>query len=117
MRRFFPLFALLVVGCGPIGEDTKDATAIARVEQLLTCAKAWSSRNEGGKLESLDVLTQYAEEGDRALIDPWGQKFQFRYVNDPETETERLVIWTTEPRSGKVIAAPRQLAPLVEPAN
>ncbi len=117
MRHVFPLFALLVVGgCSPLA-TTKADIAAAKAEDLLVYAKVWSARNEEQKLNSLEPLREYAEDGEKALTDPWGQRFQCRYVTDPETETERLVIWTTEPRTGKVIAAPRQLAHLVEVGN
>ena len=115
MRRIFPLFALLVVGC--IYPQTKTDAAAVKAEQLLVYAKTWSNRNDGQKLESLDVLIQYAEEGERAIIDPWGQTFRFSYVIEPETQEERLVIWTTEPKSGRVVAVPRQLASLVDPSK
>lgn len=118
MRHVFPLFALLVIGCDPFaGSDTKYSAAAVKAEHLLVYAKSWSARNEERNLQSLEPLREYSEDGEKALFDPWGEKYQFRYVLDPDTETERLVIWTTEPRSGKVIAAPRQLAHLVEPAN
>lgn len=119
MSRVFPLLALLVVGCDGFLDltSTKHSGAAVKAENLLVYAKSWSARNEEKNLESLEPLREYAEDGEQALTDPWGQQFQFRYVLDPETETERLVIWTTEPRSGQVIAAPRHLAPLVGTRN
>lgn len=118
MRHVFPLLAFAVVGCAPLltFDNPKEDAAIAKAEILLVYAKTWSARNEK-KLDSLEPLRQYAEDGEKALIDPWGQMFHFCYVTEPETQAERLVIWTTEPRTGKVIAAPRQLAHLVEVGN
>ena len=115
MRRIFPLFALLLVGCMFHGE-TKYEAAEVKAEALLVYGKTWSARNEK-KLEDIDVLAQYAEDGEQAIFDPWNQQFQFSYVIEPETQKERLVIWTTEPKSGRVIAAPRQLASLVDPSK
>jgi hypothetical protein len=119
VRHVFPLLALVTAGCAPLltFDDPREAAAVAKAEELLVYANHHASRTDGLPLEDLDVLAQYAADGEKALTDPWGQKFKFRYVFDQATETERLVIWATEPRSGKVIAAPRQFAPLVETAN
>lgn len=120
MRHVFPLFALAFVGCAPfftLGENTKSDAAIVKAETLLTAAKAYSIKNDDKKLESLDDLTSYCEDGEKALLDPWGKPFQFKYVNDPETETERIIIWTTDPQSGRIIASPQHLAPLIDHPN
>lgn len=117
MRRTIPLIALLVVGCQPDFGETKADTAATEAMYLQNLAKTHAVRNDDMKLESLDVLAQYSVDGEKALTDPWGQKFQFKYVVEPETQDERLVIWTVEPKTGKVIAAPRQLAHLVGPSN
>jgi hypothetical protein len=119
MRRFLPFLAVLAVGCSSafqVVDDRKADAAAVKAEQLQTYAKTHAARN-GDTLESLDALATYSGEGETALDDPWGQKFQFRYVADPETQTERLVIWTVVPETGVVIAAPRQLAHLVGPSN
>lgn len=113
MRRIFPLLVLFLAGCAFDFSETKESAAAAKAEQLLVYGKTWSARNEQ-KLEKIDALAAYAEDGERAVIDPWGQTFQFCYVTEPETQKERLVIWTAEPQTGRVIAAPRQLAPLIE---
>lgn len=112
MRRIFPLITLLLVGCAFEDGDTKWSAAAAKAEQLLVYSKTWSSRNEK-KLETIDDLAHYAEDGEWAVIDPWGQQFRFCYVTEPETQKERLVVWTTDPE-GRIIAAPRQFAELID---
>jgi hypothetical protein len=108
------LALLVIVGCNPLLATTKADIAAAKAEVLLAYAKTWSTRNQEQKLNSLEPLREYAEDGEQPLIDPWGQLYQFRYVLDPETGTERLVIWTKDPNSGNAIAAPRQLVHVVE---
>ena len=119
MRHVFPLLVLfLVVGCGALdGSDTKEAVAIVKAEQLQKCAKSYLAKHDGEKVETLDSLAEYADDGEQALLDPWGRRFQFRYVVDPETQLERLVIWTVEPKTGRVIAAPPHLATHIPTAN
>ena len=118
MRRAVPLLLLLVVGCGSlVGSDTKEAVAIVKAEQLQKCAKSYLTKHDGEKVESLDSLAEYADDGDKALLDPWGQPFHFRYVVDPETQLEQLVIWTVVPKTGHVIAAPPHLVSQVPAAN
>ncbi len=117
MRRVFPLLVLVVVGCGALdATDTKEAAAVVKAEKLQTCAKSYLAKHDE-KLDSLGTLAEFAADGEQALIDPWGQAFQFRYVVEPESQVERLVIWTVEPKSGRVLAAPSHLAPLVSPTN
>ena len=116
MRRVFPLLVLVAVGCGSFdADDTKEAAAVVKAEQLQTCAKSYQTKHDD-KLDSLDALAEYTS-GEQALLDPWGQPFQFRYVVEPESQVERLVIWSVSPKSGRVLAAPSHLAPLVSPPN
>ena len=117
MRRVIPLLMLVAVGCGSFdATDTKEAAAVVKAEQLQTCAKTYQTKHEE-KLDSLATLAEYTADREQALLDPWGQAFQFRYVVEPESQTERLVIWTVAPKSGRVLAAPPHLAPLISPPN
>jgi hypothetical protein len=117
VRKAVPLLLFLVIGCGSFdADDTKEAAAVVKAEQLQTCAKSYLAKHDE-KLGSLDPLAEYAADGEQALLDPWGQPFQFRYVIDPETQLERLVIWTVAPKSGRVLAAPPHLAKQVSAAN
>lgn len=118
MRRAFPLLILLAVGCGSLdGSDTKESVAVVKAEQLQQCAKSYQAKHEGGRVDSLDRLVEYADDGEQALLDPWGRPFQFCYLIDPQSQLERLVIWTVEPKTGRVIAAPAHLAAHVSTAN
>ena len=117
MHRVFPWLVLVAVGCGSFdADDTKEAAAVVKAEQLQTCAKTYQTKHDD-KLDSLDALAEYTADREQALTDPWGQAYQFRYVVEPESQTERLVIWTVAPKSGRVLAAPAHLAPLISPPN
>lgn len=109
------LIVLVVVGCDPRNDfgDTKESAAAAKAEQLLTLAKTHVSREGGERLQDLTCLNQYSGDGEKGLLDPWGSDFHFSYVTDPDTQSERLVIWTVNPQSGKVVAAPHQFSDLV----
>lgn len=118
MRQLFPCLALLAVGCGVLdGSDAKESAAIVKAEQLQTCAKSYLSKHDGEKVDSLDPLVAYADDGERALLDPWGRPYQFAYVTDPGTQKDQLVIWTVVPKTGRVIAAPPHLSSQVPTTN
>lgn len=120
MRHLFPLFALALIGCAPLFDiegNAKTDLAVVKAEHLQTYAKTYSTRNDGKKVDTLDDLATYSEDGEKGLLDPWGQRYQFQYVTDPETGSERIVIWTVDPQSGRTIATPQHLAPLLAPPN
>ncbi|MFY7954441.1 MAG: hypothetical protein ACOVT5_18210, partial [Armatimonadaceae bacterium] len=109
--------AFALVGCDvlfPRSDGFRDVAA-AKAMDLEVYAKAWSARHYGVKVPELSELADYAEDGHRALIDPWGKQFRFCYVVEPETQAERFVVWTVHPKTGEVIAAPRELTRLVRP--
>ena len=118
MRYAYPLLLLLVIGCGVLdGSDAKESAAIVKAEQLQTCAKSYLTKHDGEKVDSLDALVEYADDGEQALLDPWGQAYQFAYVTDPGSEQEKLLIWTVVPKTGRVIAAPQHLSSQVPTTN
>jgi hypothetical protein len=120
VRHLFPLFALALIGCAPLFDiegNAKADLAVVKAEELQVYANAYSTRSDGKKLDTLDDLAAYSEDGEKGLLDPWGQRYQFQYVTDPETGSERIVIWTVDPQSGRTIAAPQHLAPLLAPPN
>jgi hypothetical protein len=123
VRRFLSLvaFALCaIIGCrNPVVEqldEAKEDNATVKAERLLMYARVHTVKHDE-PLTSIDALTQYAEKGDDVLSDPWGQKYQFTYVEDKGYPSPRIVIWTTHPKSGKVFAAPRELADKVKPGK
>jgi hypothetical protein len=91
VRHIFPLLAFALAGCAPLfnleGDARVDAAAL-KAEALVVYAKTYSTRHDDNKLESLDALATYSDDGEKALLDPWGRRFQFKYVTDPETESE-----------------------------
>jgi len=97
-------------------EDAKVDAARAKAEQLQVYAKTWMTRNDPAVIDSsnIDVLAQYAEEGERALYDPWNSKYQAQWMADPATGQQRLFIFTQyQSRSGQTFTygAPRTLEP------
>jgi len=95
-------------------DDDPEAISLAKAEQLQDYAKTYSSRNDK-RVEDLSDLARYAEEGSRAIIDPWGKRFRFLYVIDPKSGEERLIIWTVNPKTGKILAAPHEAAEWIGP--
>lgn len=94
-------------------EDAKVDAARSKAQQLQTYAKTWSTRNDGADLQAIDVLAQYAEDGPKALLDPWGNVYQFTYMEDPSTGTRRLFIYTQREANGGLMTygAPKDLEP------
>lgn len=119
MTRPLPLiaFALLtLVGCNPITdrlEAAKEDNATAKADYLLMCAKTRMVKYDE-PLSSMDQLKEFADGEKGAFTDPWGQPYQFKYLEDGNDSPPRLVIWTTHPKTGKVFAAPRELADKVQ---
>ena len=99
---------MLVVGCSPafqIVSDRKEDAAAVKAVQLQTVAKTHAIRNEDARLESLDELVQYAEEGEEALLDPWG--FPYQMVSKPgKGGFMQTYIWTVSPYTGKRLGHP-----------
>jgi len=90
------------------GGDGRD-DARQKTQQLLLYAKCHAERTGEREVNSLNPLAEYAVGGERALIGPWGQRFQFQYVEDKQAEHKLLVVWTVNPRSGKKIGSPEEL--------
>lgn len=94
-------------------EDAKVDAARTKAQQLQTYYKTWSTRNDGAPLEDISVLAQYAEDGQKALYDPWGNVYQFSYVDDANAGTQRLFIYTVRENNGVqyTYGAPKDLEP------
>lgn len=123
MRYVILVLVLLLVALGvaftlftfrPTGEGKAD-DARAKAEQLQVYAKVYSKWHDDKRVEDLADLTQYAEDGERAIYDPWGKKFRHLYVIDPKTGRERLIIWTVFPKTGEILAAPSEAAEWIGP--
>jgi general secretion pathway protein G len=97
-------------------EDAKVDAARAKANQLQTYAKAWQSKNDGQFITSdnIDLLANYAEDGEKALYDPWGGKYMAELRVDPLTGRERLYIYTQyQGRNGQVYeyGSPKDMEP------
>ena len=94
-------------------EDAKVDAARAKAEQLQIYAKTWMTRNDGQFPSDISVLAQYAEDGERALLDPWGGSYQITQVQDPMTGRPRVFIYTIHDNNGQqfTYGAPKTLEP------
>lgn len=94
-------------------EDAKVDAARAKAEQLQVYAKTWMTRNDNQIPQDISVLAQYAEDGERALQDPWGGYYQITEMQDPLTGRPRIFIFTTHESNGQTFTygAPRNLEP------
>ena len=90
-------------------EDAKIDTARASAQNLLTYAKTYEVKHGGDPFTDMTQLSEYADSGNRALLDPWQQQYQFTYKVDSLSCKERLFIYTVHKTTGQVIGAPREL--------
>ena len=91
-----------------------------KAQQLLLFLKTHEIRHpedfdvEGQFQGDIRVLSQYAEDGPRAVFDPWDtdgtRKFQVQYMRDPgRPDHLRAFVYTTRPNGGPLIGAPQEL--------
>ena len=91
-------------------DDAKVDTARNGATQLVSYAKVWTLKKDERLDESrIGELAAYAENGPRALLDPWQQPYILTYKVDAATGTERIFIYTTNPKTGEIIGSPREL--------
>jgi hypothetical protein len=85
-------------------EKEYEGKAASRANNLMTYAKTHSTRNDG-KAPKLEDLAKYADEGQKALTDPWG--FPYQMVTKPGKEGyTRTFVWTVSPYTGKKLGTP-----------
>lgn len=98
-------------------EDAKVDAARAKAEQLQVYARSWSAKNEGAQIstDTIMQLADYAEDGEKALYDPWGGTYRAEMQTDPNTGRPRLFIFCvyTSERSGQsfTYGAPKDMEP------
>lgn len=90
-------------------DDGNDDYARMAAMSLYEAAKAWGDKHENAELKDIDDLVPYLDKGEAGLLDPWGQKYQFKTAEDRHGRTQ-FVFWTTNPKTGKVVGWPRELA-------
>jgi len=86
-------------------EGAKEDNAKLNMQQLEQAAKAWSVKNYGVQLTNIGDLVVYLENGQSALVDPWGQPYQFRY-QQTDGVNERIIFFTTHGKTGVPIEWP-----------
>ena len=66
--------------------------------------KAYSLKNSGNDPRSLNDIVDFLEQGKEAILDPWGQTYQFKSeeVEEEGKKRERHFIWTKNPHSEKL---------------
>ncbi len=92
-------------------KGAKEDKARQQMMNLSLAEKAWSLKNSGNQLQGGDIspLADFLEQGQSALIDPWGQMFQVQYVasqNSTGTTNQRAVFSTTNMDNGQQIVFP-----------
>lgn len=119
MRRCLFVLVLVCAGCDPVldGGNTRDDLAWVKAEELTRYARTHAARNGGERVERLADLVPYSTDGEAALLDPWGQQYQFKYVAGEEGGDERLVVWTVNPKTGKTICYPRGFEDRIGPGG
>lgn len=86
-------------------EKEYEDRAAMKAGTLRAVANTWSAKNEGKVPPKLEVLAEYAEEGTKALTDPWGYPYQMVLAADKDGRN-RLHIWTVSPYTGKKLGTP-----------
>ena len=92
-------------------KGAKEDKAKQQMMNLSLAEKAWSLKNSGNQLQNGDItpLADFLEQGQSALMDPWGQMFQVEYVqtqNSTGTTNFRAVFSTTNMDNGQRIMFP-----------
>jgi general secretion pathway protein G len=86
-------------------DDAKESKAKLDMKTLETVFEAYTARNGGTPPQSLAELVPDLKQGQAALIDPWGNPYQFQAV---ETEVgPRVQFFTTTP-DGKTVVWPEK---------
>lgn len=100
---------VLCLGTLKMDGTTKDDYARMNAMALFEAAKSWADKHEEAELTDIDELVPYLDRGEDGLLDPWGQKYQLKTVEDHRGRP-KLVFWTTNPKTGKVLGWPKELA-------
>lgn len=95
-------------------KGAKEDKALQQMMNLSLAEKAWSLKNSGRSLDdggSPDItpLADFLDQGQTALIDPWGTQFTVSYVqtqNSTGTSVKRAVFATTNIDNGKQLLFP-----------
>lgn len=84
-------------------EKEYEGRAAARASDLRNYARAFMTRNKGQE-PTLNDLAAYAEDGQRALTDPWG--FPYQLLVRPGKDGTTVHVWTVSPYTGKKLGTP-----------
>ena len=92
-------------------KGAKEDKARMQMNNLSLAEKSWALKNSGSQLQNGDInpLADFLEQGQAALMDPWGQMFQVQYVstqNSTGTTNQRAVFSTTNMDNGQQIVFP-----------
>lgn len=85
-------------------EKEFEERAVGKAKTLIISAKSYSTRNDG-KAPKLEDLAKYAEEGQKALTDPWGSPYQL-VLKAEKDGIARTYVWTVSPYTGKKLGSP-----------
>jgi general secretion pathway protein G len=88
-----------------LGEARKDK-ALLDMQALTKAFDSYMLKNDEVAPQSIQDLAPYMTEGSNALIDPWGNPYQFRQMADAE-QPNRVQFFTVAP-DGQEIVWPRR---------
>lgn len=86
-------------------EASKNSKAELDMKTLESAYKAVALESAGDVNSStfnMGMLTQKLDQGSAALLDPWGQEYQFRFVAS-ESGEERIQFFTTTPKGVQLV--------------
>lgn len=86
-------------------EDAKKDKATLDMQALTTAYESYMLKNGNNPPEGLQALIPLMKQGEAALIDPWGNPYQYREVT---TETGQFRVQFFTFAEGQEIAWPRQ---------
>lgn len=98
-------------------EDAKIDNARLSAQAIVDVAKANEAKLDGVDFtrDGMGMLSQYLDKGDAALLDPWNQPYQVRYVSIQSqytsTTSQRLYVFTVHPQTGQEIGWPKEFEP------
>ena len=95
-------------------EDAKVDAARQKAVNLDNWYKSYMAKNPDLNIQDfqdITVLAQYAEDGPKSLMDPWGQMYQFMPIDDAAAGRTRMFFYTTAMVDGqqRMIGSPKDL--------
>lgn len=110
MRLLMCVVLIILAGCRSSPDDSIEGRAKNDMMIILTACKKYYAENGEWPIQLEDIADQL-ENGKKALIDPWGNKYMFSVESIPQangTTNQRPIIWTvrTVNKTAKILVYP-----------